>query len=131
MIPKNCALLLLSGMIVCLLGCGSEKPSSIKGSITLDNKPLLLGNLTFVPIMPETNKKVATAVNNGTYIIENSVGFNPGTYWVEINWAKGTGKQVPSADPGILMEQTISGVISHEVIVIKGTNERDFKLKSK
>lgn len=131
MIPKNCALLLLSGMIVCLLGCSSEKPSSIKGVITLDNKPLLLGNLTFMPIAPETNKKVATAVNNGTYIIENSVGFNPGTYWVEINWAKGTGKQVPSADPGILMEQTISGVISHEVIVEKGTNERDFKLKSK
>lgn len=131
MIPKNCAPLLLSGMIVCLLGCSSEKPSSIKGVITLDNKPLLLGNLTFMPIAPETNKKVATAVNNGTYIIENAVGFNPGTYWVEINWAKGTGKQVPSADPGILMEQTISGVISHEVIVIKGTNERDFKLKSK
>lgn len=131
MIPKNCALLLLSGMIVCLLGCSSEKPSSIKGSITLDNKPLLLGNLTFMPIAPDTNKKVATAVNNGTYIIENSVGFNPGTYWVEINWAKGTGRQVPSADPGILMEQTISGVISHEVIVKKGTNERDFKLKSK
>lgn len=131
MIPKNCAPLLLSGMIVCLLGCGSEKPSSIKGSITLDNKPLLLGNLTFVPIAPETNKKVATAVNDGTYIIENYEGFNPGTYWVEINWAKATGKQVPSADPGILMEQTIQGVISHEVIVIKGTNERDFKLKSK
>jgi len=34
-------------------------------------------------------------------------GFNPGTYWVEINWAKATGKKVPSADPGIPMEQTI------------------------
>lgn len=131
MIPKNCALLLLSGMIVCLLGCGSEKASSIKGAITLDGKPLLLGNLTFVPIMPETNKKASAAVINGTYCIENYEGFNPGTYWVEINWAKATGKKVPSADPGILMEQTISGVISHEVTVIKGTNERDFKLKSK
>lgn len=131
MIPKNCALLLLSGMIVCLLGCGSEKPSSIKGSITLDNKPLLLGNLTFVPIAPETNKKVATAVNDGTYIIENYEGFNPGTYWVEINWAKATGKKVPSADPGILMEQTIQGAISQEVKVEKGTNVKDFKLNSK
>ena len=97
----------------------------------MDGKPLLLGNLTFVPIAPETNKKASAAVINGTYCIENYEGFNPGTYWVEINWAKATGKKVPSADPGILMEQTISGVISHEVTVIKGTNERDFKLKSK
>jgi len=97
----------------------------------LDGNPLLLGNLTFVPIMPETNKKASSAVINGTYSIENYEGFNPGTYWVEINWAKATGKKVPSADPGILMEQTIQGAISHEVIVIKGTNERDFKLKSK
>ena len=122
---------ILSVFLVCLLGCGSEKASSIKGAITLDGKPLLLGNLTFVPIMPETNKKASSAVINGTYCIENYEGFNPGTYWVEINWAKATGKKVPSADPGIPMEQTIQGVISQEVKVEKGTNEKDFKLNSK
>ncbi len=122
---------ILSVFLVCLLGCGSEKASSIKGTITLDGNPLLLGNLTFVPIMPETNKKASSAVINGTYSIENYEGFNPGTYWVEINWAKATGKKVPSADPGILMEQTIQGAISQEVKVEKGTNVKDFKLNSK
>lgn len=97
----------------------------------MDGKPLLLGNLTFVPIIPETNKKASASVINGTYCIENYEGFNPGTYWVEINWAKATGKKVPSADPGIPMEQTIQGAISQEVKVEKGTNEKDFKLKSK
>lgn len=122
---------ILSVFLVCLLGCSSEKASSIKGTITLDGNPLLLGNLTFVPIIPETNKKASAAVINGTYSIENYEGFNTGTYWVEINWAKATGKKVPSADPGILMEQTIQGAISQEVKVEKGTNEKDFKLKSK
>lgn len=117
--------------LICFLGCGSEKPSSIKGTITLDGKPLLLGSLTFVPKTPETNKKAASAVNDGTYIIENHEGFNPGIYLVEINWAKVTGKKIPSADPGILMDQTISGVISQEIIVQKGINEKDFILKSK
>jgi hypothetical protein len=131
MMLKSTSNTLLILALVCVMGCGSEKSSSIKGSITLDGEPLVLGNLTFSPITPETNKKVATAVNNGTYNLENHAGFNPGSYRVEINWAKKTGKKVPSADPGILMEQTIQGTINEEIKIEKGANEKDFKLKSK
>lgn len=126
-IMKSILILFMAG----ILGCGSETPSSIKGSITLDEKPLLLGNLTFIPINPQTNKKTSAAVSNGAYNLENQEGFLPGSYRVEINWARGTGKKIPSADPGILMEQTIQGTISEEIRVEKGSNEKNFILKSK
>jgi len=70
-------------------------------------------------------------VENGKYQIETNEGLIPGKYKIEINWTKETGKKIPSADPGIMMEQTIQGKEDCEIEVNIGTNKRDFVLKSK
>lgn len=118
-------------VIIAAAGCLSENPNSIKGSVTLDDQPLEQGNITFIPLTQESTKKFAAQIKDGMYFLENQEELNPGKYLAEINWAKRTGKKIPSADPGVFMEQTIQGIIKKEIILKKGINREDFKIGSK
>jgi len=114
-----------------LLGCGENSKCTMSGSITLDGNPVKSGNISFYPLGLETNRKVATVVENGKYQIETNEGLIPGKYKIEINWTKETGKKMLSQDPGIKINQTIQGKEDCEIEVNIGTNKRDFVLKSK
>ena len=112
-------------------GCGDNSKCTMTGSITLDGNPVKNGNISFYPQGLETTRKVATVVENGKFQIETNEGLIPGKYKAEVHWTKGTGKKIPSADPGIMMEQMIQGKESLEIEVNIGANKQDFKLKSK
>jgi len=129
--PNTQLFICIAMTFIFLLGCGENSKCTITGSITLDGNPVKSGNISFYSQDPETNKKIATVVENGKYQIETNEGLIPGKYKVEVHWAKETGKKIPSADPGIMMEQTIQGKEDCEIEVNIGTNKRDFVLKSK
>ena len=80
---------------------------------------------------------MAAAVEGGAYEVPADLGAAPGTFKVEISWAKKTGRRVPSADPGIMMDETREAVPAKynsrttlTVAIKPGENVHDFPLKS-
>jgi len=131
---------LLAMLDVCLLvlaGCGDATSTALHGTVTLDGAPVTNGNIVF---LPETSDgpKAAAAIEEGKYSIPADVGLTPGTYRVEVSWHKPTGRKVPSADPGIMMDETKEAVPSKynasstlTADLAAGDLEKDFALTTK
>jgi len=101
----------------------------------LDGEPVQGGSLVFLPT-GEGGTKGAAEIIDGKYAIPSEQGLLPGTYRVEIHWFKATGKQVPSGDPGMTMEERVQVVpakyntASTLTAEIKpGENKHDFPLQ--
>jgi hypothetical protein len=90
---------------ISLAGCTAEKTASIHGKVTLDNEPVANGSIVFLPTSG-AGKKAAAAVEHGLYSISASDQLPAGSYRVEISWRKPTGRQISSADPGIMTDET-------------------------
>jgi hypothetical protein len=71
--------------LVC--GCAA-KQTTISGEVTLDDKPLEQGTITFVPVDGKT-PNVVTTIKAGKY----SVKATPGSMRVQISWQKVVGKR--------------------------------------
>jgi hypothetical protein len=85
-------------------GCGGPSTAALHGKVTLDGVPVTSGSIAFFPEGAGT--KAAAAIVDGNYTIEAEDGLQPGKYRVEVSWHKPTGRKVPSADPGITMDET-------------------------
>jgi hypothetical protein len=84
-----------------LTGCGGG--GRIEGTVTFDGQPVDGGTIAFIPTTGSGN--VAGQITNGKYSLE-SPSLAPGTYKVEINWMKPTGKQIPNkSDPGTNVDE--------------------------
>lgn len=133
----------LSKMAICVLaglvataGCGSSDVS-VQGQVTLDGQPAGPGNIVFAPEAGGEGTKIAASLEDGKYLIGPERGAKPGSYRVEISWSKKTGRQVPSADPGIMMDETKEAIppqyntqttLSRELK--PGENVHDFELRA-
>jgi hypothetical protein len=130
--------LLVAALAACVTsaGCGGPTAPSLKGKVTLDGAPVTSGNIMFLPEDSE-DRKAAAAIADGNYTIPAEEGLKPGKYRVEVSWRKPTGRKMPSADPGIAMDET------KEVIPAKyntestltaelsaGQAEKDFALRT-
>lgn len=131
-LPRFCSIALVLPVLF-LTGCGGG--GRIEGTVTLDGQPVDGGTITFVS--PDRNGGGAGGpIQGGKYAIETKLP--PGTYKVEINWLKSTGKQLPNKnDPGTTVDET------KQVIPMKyntqseltadiksGSNNFNFELKS-
>ena len=94
------------GLLTAVIGCGLSGQVSIKGRVTFDGQPVETGSIVFAPEPGSGSTKVAAPIEGGEYEIGAERGASPGTYRVEINWPKKTGRQVASADPGMMMDET-------------------------
>lgn len=119
--------------IVLLAGCGGGA-SRIEGTVTLDSQPVDGGTITFVSASGSEN--AGGKIQGGKYSIESKL--TPGTYKVEINWFKSTGKTIPNkSDPGTNQDET-KQVIATEynkqskltAEIKSGSNTANFELKS-
>jgi hypothetical protein len=124
-------------MALSLAGCTAEKTASIHGKVTLDNEPVANGSIVFLPASG-TGKKAAAAIEQGLYSIPAADKLPPGSYRVEISWRKPTGRQIPSADPGIMTDETREAVPAHYNTestltrdIATGDVEKNFDLVSK
>jgi len=125
-------------VLVPVAGCPRSAPVSIKGQVTLDGQPVGPGSISFLPEPGTDSRKASVAIEEGRYGVPADRGPSPGSFKVEINWARKTGRKVPSADPGIMMDETREAVPSKynsqttlTVEIKSGENVRDFHLKSR
>jgi hypothetical protein len=131
----------LSVLATCLIfviaGCEKKSSPSVYGKVTLDGQSVTEGSIAFYP-QDTRGPKAAAAIENGAYSLSPNDKLIPGKYRVEISWRKPTGKKMPSADPGITIDET------HEAIPTKyntdstliadiqsGDAQKDFALTSK
>lgn len=101
--------LLISFLWLSIAGCGGGSALGVQGSVTLDGEPVANGSIVFLPAAAD-GPKGAAAVENGKYAIPPETGLKPGKYRVEVSWQKPTGKKIPSADPGMTIDETREAV---------------------
>ena len=115
-------------------GCGGPTQPAVRGTVTLDGQPVENGGILF----ESAGGKAAAAVQGGRYEVPSYRNLSPGTYRVEVNWAKPTGKKIPSSDPGMMMDETREAVPEKynakstlTADVGPGENVKDFALTTK
>lgn len=99
-----CLTLGLAFIIPLLFGCNGDGRRAISGEVTLDGEPVDGGSIVFLPKVGD-GAKGAAEITAGKYAIPSEQGLPIGAYHVEIRWSKPTGKQIPSGDPGMLMDE--------------------------
>jgi hypothetical protein len=99
----NMAICLMTGIVAAVVGCGSSNQVSVQGRVTFEGQPVGPGSIVFLP--DAEGAKVAAAIEDGKYQIGPERGAAPGSFRVEISWSKKTGRQIPSADPGMMMDE--------------------------
>jgi hypothetical protein len=119
------------------VGCGGPAAPSLKGKVTLDGAPVASGSIVFLPEKSE-GRKAAAAIEDGNYAVPAEEGLQPGKYRVEVSWRKPTGRKMPSADPGITMEETKEAIPARfntastlTAELASGESTKDFALTSK
>ncbi len=79
-------LVLVSALLV---GCGGAEDDlprrAISGEVTLDDRPLERGQISFVPISAETGTQVGGPIVAGAYEVPRAQGPVPGRYSVRIH----------------------------------------------
>ena len=131
------AICLLTGMVAVAVGCGSSNQVSVQGRVTFDGQPVGPGSIVFLPETGAEGTKVAAPIEDGKYQIGTERGAAPGNFRVEISWSKKTGRQLPSADPGIMMDETKEAIppqynsqTTLRCELKPGENVHDFDLKT-
>ena len=83
---------------VCLpviVGCGpSSGKRVISGAVTYDGQPVEFGQVRFVPIEGTKGPLYAAPIADGQYRMESRGGVPAGTYRVEVDAQKKTGRQI-------------------------------------
>ncbi len=128
---------LIACIAISIAGCAAESISSVHGKVTLDGELVANGSIVFLP-KSGTGKKAAAAIEQGLYSIPAADKLLPGAYRVEINWRKPTGRQIASADPGIMADETREAVPAKfnsestlTAEIASGDVEKNFELLSK
>ena len=114
-------------------GCG-EKATTVKGDVTLDDRPLDQGRISFVPVDGKTPNSDA-AIKDGKYTLKAA----PGAYQVKITANRSKGKRkaydAPDSPEVDILEQYLPDRYNKETElkadVKAGENKVDFPLKSK
>lgn len=127
---------LTAGLVMVFVGCGSPDQVLIEGRVTLDGQPVGPGSIVFLPETDGEATKFAAPIEDGQYRIGTERGAKPGTFRVEISWSKKTGRQLPSADPGIMMDEmqeAIPPLYNTQTTLVReikpGENIHDFDLQ--
>jgi hypothetical protein len=107
------------------MGCTSASRVSVKGKVTYDGQTVDEGNIEFLPEGGTASVKLAAPIENGQYEIPPDRGGKVGAYRVEIHWAKKTGREIPSADPGMTVPERQEGLPAR--FHAESTLRRDFK----
>lgn len=132
----------LVAFVLLIAGCGDGGPplAVVEGTVTVDDKPVVMATLTFVPengspsygqtdkdgkySLMFTDTKYGAMLGNHTVSIEGAK-LSKG----EIEELKAQGADVPSADVAIPRQYLKPGALI--AVVERGKNTIDFKLKSK
>jgi hypothetical protein len=131
---------LLLALLAIAPGCGG-KVATIEGTVTIDEKPVETGTITFVPIEGTPGSGARAQIAKGVYTIDSSMGTAPGTYRVEIAARRKTGKKIPigsPAPPGTTADEEVEALPARynkestlRETLKAGANTVDFSLATK
>jgi hypothetical protein len=112
MMPCSCSSSwLAAGLLIAFAGCSGSKEIPISGQVTLDGQPLAgPATIAFYPQQGTDSPGAAGEIVDGKYEIPAERGPYAGSFRVEITWPRKTGKQLPSADPGMVVDETVEGL---------------------
>lgn len=86
-LPRVLSKVLLSALVCCFVGCGSSDSRThyhVEGRVKIDGNPMEKGLITFIPIAPTAGPKASGVVEQGSYVIDESVGPCCGEFLVKI-----------------------------------------------
>jgi len=123
---------------ISLTGCGDKDPfnrQAVSGTVTMDGKPIPLGNIEFVPSEKQSTS-LTLEIKDGKFAADKKNGLAPGKYVVRIQGFDGPmplSGDVPGETKGPLPKSIVPdkyGSRSTETAVIKDgeTNEVTFTL---
>jgi hypothetical protein len=90
-----CLLLLLA-----LVGCSTNDRTAASGTVTLDDKPLESGAISFQPTRGSEGPSAGGRIINGQYQLAAKHGLKPGNYSVTIQTFKPTGRMLTDRQTG-------------------------------
>jgi hypothetical protein len=141
-------LFIVACLVLCCFGCSGDglNRAAVEGTVTLDNKPLEKGFMSWFPLNGE-GPTVGADIQNGKYKFSKKNGPVVGEYRVMINGQPvPTGKKRPSSmNPAVMEDELIdpvpakyrsSGTLGQEIepalkaTVSTGKNVIDFPLSS-
>jgi len=134
---------LVGGLLVCA-GCGGKgyegpRRAQVSGAVSFNGQPIVEGSITLTPV-GHTGAGASVPIENGSYMIPEPEGPNPGTYKVQIYGFQNVGP-ARAAGPGgeedaEAQEANLQQVIppqynaqtTLEIEVTEGENTQDFNL---
>ena len=95
----------LVALCALLTACGGadyegDQRFPLSGTASYDGKPIDLGAITLVPNGGGAKSPSGGVIQDGKYMIAEPMGPNAGSYRVEIQWLKLTGKQLLDSTTG-------------------------------
>lgn len=124
------------GLLLCIFaGCGDRKEVKIQGAVTFNGAPVEDGNIVFYPEPGTESRKASAAIVHGVFEIPADLAPSPGKFKIEISGMKKTGRKIPSADPGIEIDERVemipekynrASTLVREIA--SGENQLEFKL---
>jgi len=123
--------------LMCLLlpsGCGGNGEVTLEGEVTYDGKPVPAGAISFLVSDAKGGGSGGGTILDGKYRVTSEAGLKPGTYRVEIRWAKPTGKKMKTeanemldiTEEGLPEKYNTKSELTKEVK--SGSNKIDFHL---
>jgi hypothetical protein len=114
-------------------GCGGPPRAQVKGTVTIDGKPLKDGSIEFFPVDGK-GQSAGTSIHDGAYQVEASVG----EMRVTINGTEVVGKRKAYDTPESPMIDVVRNAVperynTHSELkktLTAGANELNFELKS-
>jgi len=119
---------------VVVSGCGSG--AGVSGTVNIDGQPVADGGIVFFPAGSKDPAATGRIIG-GKYEVARNPKLVAGTYKVQINWLKATGKKLKNEnDIGTEIEETYEAIPSQyntgsnlSVELSSGSNRKDFDLK--
>ena len=115
------------------LGCSSSSRIAVTGTVTLDDKPLEIGAISFCPAAGNPNCSAGGSIHDGQFELAAAHGLVAGKYVVTIQTYKKTGRMIKDPKLGKVAEQAMieyNEASKLEANVTSSKNTFDFKLTS-
>jgi hypothetical protein len=104
MAMRLCSLIATIGFAIA--GCSETGRIAVSGNVTIDNKPVDRGMITFQSVN-NPSKPTGGSVANGKFDIDKSHGLLPGDHKITLQAQRRTGKKVHDRQMPTEIEQTV------------------------
>jgi len=83
-------------VVLLAVGCGESAPPTYpaSGTVTFNGDPVEDGTITFLPVQGTHGSNITAAITQGAYATPQDAGLAVGSYRVEIDGFRKTGRQV-------------------------------------